>query len=711
MYGSERGVQRVPSVVACGSAVVLVALLLWAVGQPIFTDDLWWHLAYGHAFAEGGPRLALDPLLYDAAGPPLRGSWLADIALAGVSQLAGWRGLRALHVALVAAILGLAWSALRRAGASRAGASVGAGLFVALSAYRLVQLRPELLTILFCLLLHRWLLAGERPPRWGAVAATAALTALWANVHAAFPLALLLPGAALTGLALARPLRTPSERRSDHQRTVRLAAALAVAALAALANPGGPGAYRAYFEAGGATPALERVSDEWASTSLFTWPALPALPSPLAWTLVWALVLATAWQLYRVFTPGSAGERRPLPDPASVGLSLLSLALMLSAVRFLWLGLFPLLLLARCGRAGAAAEARHRWSLAVAAAVLVPAFVFLGDWSLVTRGLPRTARGYAEPYQVGKYHAHAIWLLRDSGMQGHLYQDYFLGGFAGYWLAPELRSLVNGTLNVKRGTLDALAAIASRRGEREGEDFAGLLDRLDLDLFLGIHTPSAGGPGRRGIATTAHLEDTPGWIPVFRNLDSALYLRKNERNRDNLDRLARYYTERGVPFDQEKGFEAKQVIERAPRWAAEHGVIPLGYERTAHRARTGHDPRARDAIATVAALLGDYQDAVAIDQTLLRHDADAVRVRRRLAWSLLRLGRDEEARAVAAPLADLPASDGLSHAIAEVASAAATLDPQARRSAVATLPFLSHEEAGWILSRTLSATPRPPRYE
>ena len=45
----------------------------------------------------------------------------------------------------------------------------------------------------------------------------------------------------------------------------------------------------------------------------------------------------------------------------------------------------------------------------------------------------------------------------------------------------------------------------------------------------------------------------------------------------------------------------------------------------------------------------------------------------------------------------------------ETAHAAATMDPAARRAAVAALPFLSHDEASWILARTVAAPHRPPR--
>src|SRR2546422_3416910 len=170
------------------------ALLLLSAGQPIITDDLWWHLALGRAFARGGPWLAEDPLLVAPAGPPSPASWLADVALSDVAGAAGFYALRALHAAIVAAILALTWAQLRRESGSRAIASSGATAFTALAAYRLIQLRPDLVSIAASLLCYRWLVADERLPSWRRVAAVAALSALWANLHAGFPLGLLLIG-------------------------------------------------------------------------------------------------------------------------------------------------------------------------------------------------------------------------------------------------------------------------------------------------------------------------------------------------------------------------------------------------------------------------------------------------------------------------------------------------------------------------------------
>ncbi|MFT5695478.1 MAG: hypothetical protein ACI9QQ_001456, partial [Myxococcota bacterium] len=125
-----------------------MALTLIAVGQPIFTEDTWWHLSMGRAYASVGPWLSADPNLFTAIGPPAPAAWLASLSLHGIQSLFGFYGLRVAHVAVVASIVLLAWSTLYRTSRSASYASIATAAFTALAAYRLFQLRPELVSVL-----------------------------------------------------------------------------------------------------------------------------------------------------------------------------------------------------------------------------------------------------------------------------------------------------------------------------------------------------------------------------------------------------------------------------------------------------------------------------------------------------------------------------------------------------------------------------------
>ena len=143
-----QGVGRhVPSFIVHVATLAVVGLMLLSAGQPIFTDDSWWHLAIGEVYAKAGPWLSSDPFLFLSEGPPAPAAWLTDVVFYGVHVVSGFSGLRIGHVVIVAAALWLAWSMLRRASQSAVFASLGTALFTLLTAYRFFQLRPHLFTI------------------------------------------------------------------------------------------------------------------------------------------------------------------------------------------------------------------------------------------------------------------------------------------------------------------------------------------------------------------------------------------------------------------------------------------------------------------------------------------------------------------------------------------------------------------------------------
>src|SRR5262249_32965413 len=150
--------------------------------------------------------------------------------------------------------------------------------------YRLAQLRPDLVTIALALALYRLLLDIRSSPSPRRIAVAAALFALWANAHAAFPVGLLLlGGGALASGAMAIASRAAPER----ERARRLAGAWLAGVAATLCNPRGVRAYAAWFAAGSSTPSLARVIDEWSAVNPFAWPQPTLPPTPVSWVVIW----------------------------------------------------------------------------------------------------------------------------------------------------------------------------------------------------------------------------------------------------------------------------------------------------------------------------------------------------------------------------------------------------------------------------------------
>jgi hypothetical protein len=730
---TERGAGRAPDLVALLALLCLVALLLFLVGRPVATDDIWWHLALGERYAAQGLHLDADPLLHTAERPPSPAAWLFDLALHGIERAFGFQGLRIFHVSLGVAILALAHSLFRRESGSRQLACLATGLLVCVAWYRFMQFRPGLLTTLGVLLLYRLLLEKE-PTSWRRVLAAAVLLGVWANLHAAFLIGPLLLFAALLGVAIREGmLRWARTRAGADLEAVpagakfawRIAAALALGMLASLLNPQGPGQHLAFLTPT-PSPELSRVTDDWMPFDPFAFGDLRTRLGPLVWWIVDGLLIlvpaAALWRGVRFLRRPSTRALRAA-DPVLFGLAAASLVAMVAAIRFQWLIVLPLLFLMRAtgGRrpADAAASPRLRWAGALACVALVPAFTFCSGYSPNAFGAPASPSRYLEPpFSTGKYHAHAVWFLRDAGLEGRLWNEYFLGGFLGYWLTPRIRCFVNGTLNFPPQAGEDFGAIKQQRGVRPGESFVDVLERRAVNLFFGVGLPSSRDPSLPRLYSTPLLERAEGWKLVFRDLRTAVYLRDDAANRENLRRVQAYYEREELPFDPERGFDPLDAVRKRPAWAVENGVIPRDFAAVAAAARSSNPRLRARALRRLAGLygaLGAHAEQVEASEKLLRVQPTSKSARRWLVHGLLLLDRTEEAAHHAEQLLRLDPQDARSRAFANVvrryrervassdAAGASDASLPAPEALVHGLPVLTQGEA----VRLLRAAQRP----
>lgn len=713
------------------TALMLAAATLVLAGQPIYANDTWVHLALGEAFAEQGPWLQQDPHLFAAAGPPSPSSWLGSVAIHSAYRFFGFTGVRIGHVIGALAILVIAWRGLRRAGTSPTFASAGFVGFVVLSTYRLAQLRPDLFTIGATLSLYPLLLASRSGPERIRTGIACCLMVVWSNIHAAFilgPVLVLLASA--VGMLVAILPHGGSERKDEAVRARRLATAGVWMTLAGLVNPQGPTAYLAYFHAGTGTLALESVVDEWGPTRLLTWP-VPFLPPTLAaWLMTWVCVFGVAWAAAHWARERflRRGDDETVLDPVLLGLAAAGIAAAVFASRFLWLGIFALASIAQLAArsfgqrshvvverttSGVPPEIRSSTkcngvpragaiALAIAVTTIGTLHFWVGDWPLVSRSMRADDADYGAPYPTERFNAHAIWFLADTGVEGRIFNDYPLGGFMSFWLSPRLRMASSGSMNVSKDAMEANLAIGSRQQLRADEDFGALLDRMGFDLFLGLGVPIPATPGRPVPCTVRHLEHEPGWLLVFRNLRNAVYLRKNERNARNLERIAAYYARAGVPFDRERGFEAEQVIRKATPWALAHGLIPFDFEALVENARTARREGRIDGqvhrLAVLYATLGLYERALQIDRFIQEAGGPEPISAWRLLWCLVQLDRWDEALALATDLdrKSAKATESGTGAWSAPLEKLRSADLASRASQVAQLPMLRPERVDWV---------------
>jgi len=619
------------------AALLCCGMVLVAVGQPIFTDDVWWHLALGEAYLQSGPWLSQDPLLFTALGPPPPTSWLFDSGLRATWNVFGFAGIRLFHIGLVVAILALVWASVQRATRNPAVASVCTALVATLSAYRLVQLRPHLGTIAAALLLHWILFSKPEAPSWRRAFAAIALLAIWSNLHPAYPIGLALVATASVGLFLSSLLVPSGGDLATRARATRLGWIVVLGFVATLFNPLGVDGYVRAFLTGAGSENVAIVIDEWSRIELLTWPTASLPPSRFNWIWAWVLVAivpVTAVRSLWIRSREAVAAENSV-DPVLIVLAGVGLVAMILATRFSWMAFWPILLLA------SATPRTIHWrgrsvGLALIAIALVPGFYFWGDWPMVTRGLPSSPAGFQTPYAAGKYHAHAISFMQATKLEGNLFGRYAEGGFQSFWLGPGVRTAMNGSLNMTNEALADAFAIRERIGTPENPRFEDALDDLGVDLFLGTGLPMETRPGRPPNYSTIHLENVSGWVLVFRNLDSALYVRDDERGSRNLERVADYYLAEGVPYDRALGFQPREALRAAPEWSRAYGV---GSAFLGMRGDSGQAARRLGPIAMVYLALGMYDEAEAANEAVLRIDPTDVSAQRRRAWLLLRPGR------------------------------------------------------------------------
>lgn len=710
VLSSKKLASTITAVIASGHAT----LLLYLVGRPIVTDDLWWSLTLGSRHAAAGAWLDEDPLLFTAAAGPDSAAWLAQTGLYLVGQAGGFPALRILHLAVVLCIAWAAWRLLRNSGLRGAGALVGVQLFTILAAYRLCQLRPHLASILFTLLFVD-LLINDKSRRASALVISGTLCALWSNLHAGFILGPYLVLLALVGESVHGWFETSGQNRSIAERLTSIIPGqrlrmLVVVTLAGGLNPSGFTAYLRPFMAGRTTPDLSMVSDEWSAFAPFALPQAGHPPSLLVWMCYWLLLLglasvASLWLARR-------GTAPPMREFTSFFIAVGLVPLSFVGIRFVWLGIIAAVPI---GLACARIPLRpttirsevFRWLPASTSALLLWGFVSIGDWPRLSQGTPLTVAGYQEPYAARKYHAHAIWFLADTATEGRAFTNYFESGFLGFWTPNGVKTFINGSLNVSRRAAVNYEEIVRSYPDGLTDETKAIFNDEKVDLFVGIGLPLHQSTTQPWRYTTSQLESDRDWVLVFRSARSSVYLRRVDRNAENLNRIAEYYSRANISFDRSSGFDVRDVLDSAPEWAFTRGLIPADYARLVRESvfQSGAPrERAGRRLSLVFAALGLYDRMIHLEEQRLAKNPDDPVALRRLVWALLRDGRLDEAQVQRARLESLEVSDAASRMIVEAARR--TLS-DGRSERIRSLPLLSRLEARELTRGYAAPAPRP----
>ena len=377
---------------------------------PLKEGDEWMHLAIGRWMLAHGTLLpSPDPLIWHDLGGDLQHEWLAQVVLAGVTQLLGFAGLRLLRGVLIAAAAGLVAHLLHRASQRWSAALAGTALWWLVTQPHAAA-RPHILGWLFALAVLGVLLAKPDPwsrRRW---LAYGVLLVVWAQAHSSQIVAPVCVGLHTLGLAWTRwRAAQPPLDRPWLARTL-------LAGAAVFAQPCGwqllPYALRS-------PKVAEGLVEEWAPTwAPDIWHVQPWVPLALAALLLAVLVAARQ--------PRSPTFPNLLP-------ALLASVESLHTRRMTFFAWLPLLFVVGRLRVAVPAAVRTALALAVAGGVWwtvgrVPAIWPENDWVL------------------GNFPVAATQFLAMTPLQGRLFNPDPWGGWLAWWLKGSLQPSTDGRM-------------------------------------------------------------------------------------------------------------------------------------------------------------------------------------------------------------------------------------------------------------------------
>lgn len=237
-------------------AIVPVLAFVATVTDHGYLADFWHHLARGRAIAAQGALVNRDLFTCTVAGQPLQDvNWLTQLGYYGLFELGGLRLVQVVNSLLIAMTFG--W--LVRLGQLRSGsllAAVLAGGLAFFGSWDVLTIRPQTLSMLLFVILFDVLGHSRLHPRLLLLAPP--LVALWANLHGAFPVGLVLIGCYWVSAA-ASAWSNKGWKSDVYLRW--LTAALAASCLATLVNPYGMDIYR--YVGSTSTVAYQRQIAEW----------------------------------------------------------------------------------------------------------------------------------------------------------------------------------------------------------------------------------------------------------------------------------------------------------------------------------------------------------------------------------------------------------------------------------------------------------------
>lgn len=509
--------------------------------KPVFCYDILLHLKTGEYIAQHNYVLPkADSFSYTTGGKPLiLHEWLSQIVLYSVHSAFGFTGLRVMRVFLeLAALAFIFWAVLQLSGRF-----LVALLVLLVSAYLFrtrYLIRPELFSLLFFTVFYIRFITARRSFSRIYYVAFFLLCVAWINLH---------PFMIFTGVIIAIILIAQMAMRiRGVNRWFRVTELpfdpnilFLLFLVASLINPYG---YYIYGYIFGATPIVKQFVQEWQPIFIglqresFRAITGGALAFPL---IMKGLVIGIIVLFLGVMITLYARKIRWALEDVITGLLVSYMAII--AARFAWLLFIPVLLVVKYGRLHI-----KNWRLPER---LKPIMLMLLCSAVAVAGLYWVNEGYHRiPYnlrheiQVEKYPDVPVRILQETNLSGRLYNPAGWGGYLVYYLYPDYKVFIDTRTHLHGET----GVVASMMIQYQYPGFERLIEKFDFDVLL-----------FEKVFGDKRLFCSADWVLIFENANSAMYLKNDDCNAINLNKIVEYYKENNVPFDPKKGFELEKL--------------------------------------------------------------------------------------------------------------------------------------------------------
>lgn len=593
--------RRVATVIAFAAVAAAMLMAL----QPVRSPDVWHHIKSGELVAQGGPART-DPFSCTAHGQRwIQYEWLAQRVIYEVWTLGGVAGLMLMQVAMI----GLTAFLLFRAACLRAGRdsaaddalvkSAAAGLAVALAmcaASDRIFTRPELFS---WAILAAWLVAQERlragQLRW--IVAFPILTALWVNLHGAWPAGLallgLLCGAETILLLAGRPAALSAKA------LIPLWAAFGLTLPATLLNPYGWHVWEVPFKLSQSDVVRASIL-EWQRPGWGDWLTLRNLGVvALLVGLVAALraMKLRDWFVLLFFGALAFTARR------HIAVAMLVTAPILAALLAAMWGRFTAKNAENGRNAGpndggradndvVRSEIRNQYSVisnpvpvAVIVACLLLAYIALG-FRLERAGVGLKERAY--PIAAAEF-------LVSNKLGGNMFNSYAYGNYLLYACYPHNHVFIDGRVDMYGERVVKLYD-AVRLASQE---WRSILAQYDITLCVLETTRATDEKLLRALCRD------PAWALVFWNADSAIFLRRAPEREEFL-RSARVWHYLPGQFDAEALRSPQALLLAAAEFRLkldeDPGCMPAMYSLARVEALLGRDAEALSILKNALAI-------------------------------------------------------------------------------------------------------------